>query len=232
MKIIINNIEFPYNIGCRLLKLRDGDKVFKGLEDIWEDIVPMTFKEIATDIRNTEQRRVAMACLGLERLVSEVKPKLINTQTLSKQTTWVNENGELVEKKFNDTYELYEVSGDVWSKGAEDTWRKPAPVHYVKCKDTSTDREYLIWINAEDVFRTNDKRQEGRWYSSGENYGNQINAIQAIAWTIQTDVPKDMIEKIVRQGDCILIKKRKGTHSSTTRHLTEEEYKTLLELES
>jgi hypothetical protein len=232
MKIVINNIEFGYDTGCRLLKLKHTECPMKELEDIWEDIVPMTFKEIATTLRNTEQRRVAMGCLGLERLVKEVKPKLLNKKTLKKQTTWVNDKGELKTKKFNDTYELYEVSGEVWGEGAEGGWRKPRAVHYVKCKDTSTDREYFIWVDAESVYRTNDDRHQ-RWYSSDEDYGKMINAIQAIAWTIQTDVPKHDIEKIIRQGDCVLIKKRSGVYKSdTTRHLTEQEYKELLVLES
>lgn len=231
MKIIINNIEFPYNEGCRLLKLKYNECPMKDIEDIWNDIVPMTFKEIATLFRNTEQRRVAVGCLGLERLVSEVKPKLIDKKTLKKKTTWVSQSGELVTKKFNDTYELYKVDGEVWSEGIENSWRKPNPVYYVKCKDTSTDREYMIWVDVDRVYRTNDTR-DNRWYSSSEDYGSKINAIQAIAWTIQTDIPKGCIEKIVRQGDCILIKKKEGVKSEETRHLTEEEYKTLLELES
>jgi len=221
MKIIINNIEFPYNEGCRLLKLKYNECPMKEIEDIWNDIVPMTFKEIATLFRNTEQRRVAVGCLGLERLVKEVKPKLIDKETLKKQTTWVTQSGELITKEFNDTYELYKVDGDVWSKGVENAWRKPQPVYYVKCKDTSTDREYMIWIDARSVFETNDNRTTNRWYSSEDDYGSKITAIDAIAWTIQTDIPKGCIEKIVRQGDCILIKKKEGVRSENTRHLTE-----------
>lgn len=232
MKIIINNIEFGYDTGCRLLKLKHEDCPMKELEDIWEDIIPMTFKEIATELRNTEQRRVAMGCLGLERLVKEVKPKLLDKKTLKKQTTWVNEKGELKTKKFNDTYELYEVKGEVWGENAESRWsRTPQSVHYVKCKDTSTDREYFIWVDAQDVYRTNDEREQ-RWYSSSEDYGKMINAIQAIAWTIQTNISKDMIEEIVRQGDCVMIKKRPGAFSGDVRHLTEKEYRELLVLES
>lgn len=230
MKIIINNIEFPYDEGCRLLKLKYDECPMKDLEDIWDNIIPLTFKEIALKFRNLEQRRVAMNCLGLQRLVSEVKPKLVDKKTLKKKTTWVSQSGELVTKKFNDTYELYKVDGKVWSKGTEDNWRTPQPVYYVKCKDTSTDREYMIWIDARSVYETNRKKQE--WLSSDTDFGTKINAIQAIAWTIQTDVPECSIDKIVRQGDCILIKKKKGATSDSTRHLTEKEYKTLLELES
>lgn len=230
MKIIINNIEFPYDEGCRIMKLKYDECPIKDLEDIWNDIVPMTFKEIATKFRNLEQRRVAMGCLGLERLVSEVKPKLIDKKTLKKQTTWVNQKGEFITKKFNDTYELYKVEGKDWAKGTEDNWRSPTPVYYVKCKDTSTDRGYMIWIDAQSVYRTNLKEATS-WYSSSDDFGSKINAIQAIAWTIQTDIPEGKIVKIVRQGDCVLIKK-KNCVPGETRHLTEEEYKTLLELES
>jgi hypothetical protein len=57
--------------------------------------------------------------------------------------------------------------------------------------------------------------------------------IQAIAWTITTNVPKGHIEDIIRQGDCILIKpKGKYEPLVTARHLTEEEYKTLISAES
>lgn len=232
MKIVINNIEFGYDIGCRLLKLKYTECPMKELEDIWEDIIPMTFKEIATDIRNTEERRVAMSCLGLERLIKEANPKIIDKKTLKKETTWVNDKGELINKKFKDTYELYKVDGDVWGQNLSQTWSNPRPVYYVKCKDTSTDREYLIWIDAQDVYRTNDER-ERRWYSNNEDYGKMINAIQSIAWTIQTDIPEGGIEKIVRQGDCVLIKKKKNVVSGgEVRHLTEKEYKELLVLES
>lgn len=228
-KIVINNTTFPYDKGCRLLKLKYEDCPFPELEDIWKDITPMTFKEIAQEFRNIEQRRVALGCLGLERLVKEIKPKLVDTQTLKKKTTWVNQSGELVEVKFKDTYELYRVGADVWSEGIKDS--RANPVYYVKFKDTSTDREYMIWVDALDVFRTNDTRGN-KWYSGGEDYGKQINSIQAIAWTIQTNIEEGGIEKIVRQGDCILIKKKPRAVSSVTRHLTAEEYKKLLVLES
>ena len=95
MQIVINNTKFPYDLGCRLLKLKNTDCPFPQLADIWNDIVPLSFKEIAK-LENLEQRRVGVLCLGLERLASEVKPKLINKKTLKKTTTWVDENGQTV----------------------------------------------------------------------------------------------------------------------------------------
>jgi hypothetical protein len=98
--------------------------------------------------------------------------------------------------------------------------------YFVKCKDTSTDRNYFIWIEPQSVYRTN---TEKIW----EYELSKINAIQCIAWTIQTNVPQGKIEKIIRQGDCVLIKpKGKYEPLNTPRHLTENEYKTLLVAES
>jgi hypothetical protein len=225
MKLIIENLQFPYDLGCRLLKLKYNEECpFEELQDIWSEVQPLTFKDIAK-FENLEQRRVGMVCLGLERMVKEVKPKLISKETLKKQTTWVNENGELVTKKFNDTYKLYKVEGKYFSEGLQNKWQKAEDVYFVKCKDTSTDREYMIWVDVTSVYRTNN---EERWNFEIE----KVNAIDCIAWTIQTDVPIGKIEKIIRQGDCILIKPKGKYVSHSVRHLTSAEYKTLLVAES
>lgn len=229
MKIVINNVEFPYNEGCKVLKLKHDSSPFPDLEDIWDDIIPMTFGEMTEKLSTIEQRRVAISCLGIDRLTQQVEPKLLATETISKKTTWVSEDGKLVDKKFKDTYQLYEVTAE---KLGIKQWNTDTPYHFVKCKDTSTDREYTIWVDAFSVHQTNAKDDERGWRSSGDNFGLKIRPIQAIAWTIQTDIVAGGIEKIVRQGDCILIKKNKDAEKSITRHLTEEEYRTLLVLES
>lgn len=223
MKIVIENTKFPFDLGCKILKLKHENSPFSQLDDIWEDIVPATFKEIAK-LENLEHRRVGMLCFGLERLVKEVNPKLIDTKTLKKSTMWVDEKGELCEHKFNDTYELYEVSGDYFNEGISG-WNKMESCHFVKCKDTSTKREYLIWVDINSVFRTNNKNVWG--------VEPKCDAIEAIAWTIQTDIADGGIEKIIRQGDCVLIKpKRKFETLNNPRHLTAKEYKKLLVAES
>jgi hypothetical protein len=157
--------------------------------------------------------------LGVEEIIKSVNPVLIDKKTLKKQTTWVNENGDLDSINFNDTYELYKVDGSYFSEGLP-SWRTVNDVYYVKCKDTSTDREYFIWVDIRSVADTNDVNR------------NEVNAIQAIAWTIQTNIEKGGIERIVRQGDCILIKPTAKAKSDSVRHLTEKEYKTLLIAES
>ena len=224
MKIILNNVEFPYDLGCGVLKLKGGDCPFPQMQDIWDDIVPLSFKDIAK-LPNLEQRRIGILYLGLERLISEVNPKLVNKETISKTTFWVDENGELIEKKFKDTYKLFKVEGNYFSEGLN-SWRKADDCYYIECKDTSTDRTYLLWVDVKSVYRTN---TDDKWSFKID----KINAVSCIAWTFQTDVPENKIEKIVRQGDCILIKP-KGSYTplKTPRHLTEKEYRTLLVAES
>lgn len=228
MKIVIENITFPFDLGCRILKLQHNTSPFEQLNDMWNDIIPLTFKEIA-EMVNLEHRRVAMLSFGLERMANEVEPILVSKKTIKKTTNYINQNGELVTQKFNDTYELFKVKGD--KLGKADRWgRTPNDCHFVKFKDTSTDRNYMIWVDLRSVFQTNNTKHT--WFD--ESKIGSINAIQCIAWTIQTNVPKGKIKEILRQGDCILIKpiEENVKMLSSPRHLTEEEYRTLLVAES
>lgn len=225
MKIIIENHSIPYDLGCKLLKLKGGDSPFEELSDIWNDIVPLTFSEIA-QIENLEHRRIAIGYFGIDKLIKEVSPKLISKKTLKKKTTWTNKNGIEETINFSDTYELYEVSGDKLYAGVYSRFNRiNENVYYVKCKDTSTDREYLIWVDIRSVAQTNDK-------STWNIDVNKISPIECVAWTITTNVAEGNIEKIVRQGDCIMIKPKEMVFQDRERHLTEKEYKKYLVLES
>lgn len=229
MEIVINNVPTEFNLGCRMLKTKGGDCPFDEMQDFWEEVQPLNFKDIA-QIPNLEQRRIALLFLGLDRLVKEVNPELISSKTIKKNTTWVTEQGELVEHKFDDTYELYKVKGEYFGD-TTNHWQRINDAYYVKCKDTSTDREYLIWIDVNSVWRivTDNNSKLNRW----EFDVRKIDAIDCIAWTIQTNVPQGKIEKIVRQGDCILIKPKKDyVPLDNERHLTKQEYLTLLVAES
>ena len=225
-KIVIDNVEFDFDNGCRLLKLKNGDECpFPQLEDFWDDIEPLTFKEIAR-FENLEMRRIGINHLGLERLIESVKPTLVDTKTIKKTTSWVNEKGELETFDFDDTYELYKVSKDYFNEGLDDWSGMRNDVYYVRCKDTSTDREYLIWVDIANVLRTNGKSS---WSWNDED----LCAIESIAWTIQVDVKEGDIESILRQGDCILVKPKEGAEIlNQARHLKKDEYLNLLVAES
>lgn len=227
-KIVIDNHKFDYDMGCRMLKVKHQDQCpFPELAEFWADIKPLTFVEIA-QLPNLEERRVGINCLGLERLVKEINPKLISKETIKKTTTWLDADGKIVGHQFADTYELFEVDGAIFSKGLPNSWQKMENAYYIRCKDTSTDREYLIWVDVQSVYQTNSEGNRSWGFDI-----KKVNAIQCIAWTIQTDVPKGNIEKILRQGDCILIKPTgKYEPLNAPRHLTEHEYRTLLVAES
>jgi len=227
MKIVIENIPFSFDLGCRLLKLKHEHSPFEQLNDMWDSIQPLSFREIA-EMENLEHRRVGILCMGLERLVKEVKPKLMDTQTIKKVTNFIDRNGNLVEEKFLDTYELYEVKSENFGKSAN-SWSRMEDCHFVKFKDTSTDREYMIWVDLKSVWETNKKKGEHSWYDRDTS---KVNAIQCIAWTIQTNVAQGNIKEILRQGDCIFVKPIDNPKLESPRHLTEKEYRSLLVAES
>ena len=239
MKIVIDNVEFEYNLGCRVLKLKYENSPFSDLEDIWNDIVPMTFQDIAIEFTNIEQRRVAINHLGLDKLKDEINPTLLSSETLEKETMWVNSDGELVVRHYTDIYELYKVDGTKWATGVSGRGGNMVnDVFYVKCKDTSTDREYFIWVDDIGVYLTNNThdtngRKLDRFSLSRQGgVGDKINPIQCIAWTIQTDIEEGGIDYLIRQGDCILIKTKPKYNKGEVRHLTEKEYRELLIFES
>lgn len=227
MKIVIENTKFSFDIGCKLLKLKHKDCPYEELSDIWDDIVPATFKEIA-EMENLEHRRVGIVCLGIDRVVAEVKPKLIDRQTIEKVSNYINKDGVVVKEKFSDTYELYQVDGKNFGKTKND-WQRMDDCYFVKFKDTSTDRNYMIWIDPKSVYRSNSNKGNG-WYQDIKD----INAIQCIAWTIQTNVSEGNIKEILRQGDCVFVKPKdsKLPLLDSPRHLTEKEYRKLLVAES
>lgn len=227
MKIIINNVKFDYDLGVKTLKLKGGNCPIEEISDIWADIVPITFKEIA-QMENLEQRRIAIGFLGIDNLIKEVNPILLDRQVIKKKTTWINEYGLEETIKFDDVYELYEVKGKVLFDGVKtNQWELRNDYHYVKFKDTSTDREYMIWVDLKSVYNTNN---DNFW--NFENGKSSVTATQCIAWTITTNVEKGNIDKIVRQGDCILIKPKNRVGNKPERHLTEKEYLNFLKIES
>jgi hypothetical protein len=217
--------------------LKYGDTPFAGLEDIWDSIVPPTFQDIVRDTHNVEARRVALNCLGLERMKEQLNVRLINEESIAKTTMWVTESGELVEHKFDDTYRLYELNGEDLFRDIDNDWRSPInkgeKFYYITCKDTSTDREYLLWVDIYSVYMTKQKDTWSSWASQQREAPKVVNAIDCVAWTITTDIAEGYISHILRQGDCILVKPKGGYERlKHHRHLTADEYRTLLLAES
>jgi hypothetical protein len=240
MKVIIENIEFPYELGIRMLKAKYRTCEFPELTDIWDSIAPLRFGEIHEYFTNIPLMQIAFRCIGLEAMMREINPKLISTETLSKTTSWVQADGSILHHQFEDIYELYRVG---WQSlyAHRDAMSIPVDLrvslHVVKCRDTSTGKEYVIWVDIRDVYRVNNSDPVGPVGQSTavtkRLMEKKINPIQAIAWTIRTDIPLGGIASIIRQGDCIMIRPKDDcTARVEPRHLTEAEYRTLLISES
>lgn len=245
MVIILNNHKFDYDLALRMLKTKytnyqDCHIKDQNIEDCWDDINPLTFKDIAS-LRNMEERRTGFMYYGIDRLVAEVNPKLINKETLVKKNKWLNPETLKEEvKEIHDTYELYEISGThlgdtpgLWSSS------DIRDQHFVKCSCTSTGRVYHIWIDRRAVSLMKLVGDSNHQYRTDTT---PIDAIDAIAWTFTTNVKEEAVEYWLRQGDAIFCKikpeweKQDYTIATTEgiqdRHLTAKEYKEKLVYES
>ena len=218
--ITVNKVVFDFDLGAKLLKAKYKDVPFNGLEDIWNDIQPITVNDILTKLENIEQRRVALGIIGIEEVTKQLKSVLVDSETIRKTTTWVKPDGEMETFTFDDTYELFKIKSQDWTN----TQFRGEDVYYIRFKDTSTDRTYMLWIDINSVGRTN---KISPW-------SNQLpRAIDCIAWSFTTNLELGSIKSIIRQGDCILYKpKRNAKYLETPRHLTRNEYLELMEAES
>jgi hypothetical protein len=184
MKLIISNRKIGADLGFRILKTRTPDYsqckvVHPYLEEVWDSTQPLTFGEIAL-IGNIEERRVAFQAFGTERLLKEVNPVLVDRKVLHKTVNWINGiTGKKESKEVDDTYEIWRVD----HRKLEINERRNTDYFFLKCWCTSSGREYIIWLPQE--FK---------------------DAVEAVAWTFTTNLKEEAIEKIIRQGDCILFK--------------------------
>lgn len=202
--------------------LRDNEAHWKGsprldyIKSEWDSIEPLTVSEAFLE-PNTEKRRVLFGCLGPARIFKDIKPTLIDEKVLKvKNRTW-DDKGNMKEKLIEDRYELYEMPLSKLFPEDQRNFggREEETLKIVRCWCTSTGREY--WIFVDDPFR---------WWMG--SIGKRIhNAIQAIAWTFRVGIPKEDIEEIYRQGDCLVVKAKELTQVLPERdwyHLDEETY--------
>lgn len=225
MKIIIDKVRFDFNDGIRVLKMKYKDICPYPQEDmiasVYNEVQPLTFIEIC-QLTNVEQRRLGFKYFPIDDMVASTRPKLIDRQIIKKQSNYVNTQGELVTEQYDDVYELYKLDLEDYAFDSNShitRWRgMPFNIFFVSMKDTSTDRQYRIWVD----------------YNSIQNRNTTPTAIDCIAWTITTNIKEGYIDKIIRQGDCIMVKPTSYDHSTigSWRHLSADEYLKLIVAES
>lgn len=192
--------------------LKDFENMVK---EMWDSIDKYTVQDAFAQ-SNTEIRRVYFDCLGVNRLMAELQPKLMDSQVIKKKRTrWDAKNDPYV-YEFEDLYELYQLDGDKLFPA--DQWRRSAnPVFAVRCKCTTTQREYWLYVPTEAATGE-------RWWREDAKY--TYDAIRAIAWTIRLDV--DNPEKIYRQGDIIVTKLSEKSKTVPAYHLNKDQYLQLM----
>lgn len=165
------------------------------LEDIWDGIVDLTFKECLQE-QNTERRRVMFTALGPEKIFNDptMKPELLDQQTITKKRYEWDDKLKEFEKVFEDQYALYRIDGTTLLGNDNTTsWGRNAGrvfwIFAVQCYCTTTGREY--WLMVPEEAGKND-----------EPNGKEWDAIKAIAWTIQIDMKNP--KRIYRQGDVVI----------------------------
>lgn len=191
------------------------------LREAWDKSGEITVTE-ALSIQNLESRRLCFKYIGIEKIFNELKPELVDDQTIEKSTR-VNKEGKL--ESFMDRYQLYKVKGEKLTGDTDRSFRRAQDFYILRCKCTSTDREYLIYV-PEIWDSRNSFGRERRSVSKPD-------AIDAVAWTIQVELPAGQIDKIIRAGDCIMVKPKSEKYEKCQlRHLSKKEYLEKVVMES
>lgn len=184
------------------------------VSEIWETINPVTVEEALRKM-NAERRRVMFDCIGVSQLFSALQPELLDKQTVSKvRGRWRKDNSPW-EHRFTDTYELYRIDGNKLFSDP-DTLLSMQGVFAVRCRCTTTDREYWIYVPYEAAMG------RAAWSTQREN----PDAIRAIAWTIRINITNP--KRIFRQGDIIVAEESENSRETEPYHLTKEQYLDLL----
>lgn len=192
---------------------------FDVVRDAWNHAPALTTEQAFT-APNIEHRRVIFNVIGIDNLMTSLKPELMDRKTISRKNLVFDGEGNSKTETLLDTYELYKIDSDRLFEGTETERRwafsRDRNVYAVKCKDASTDREYWIYVHA-------DAAKNG-------------DALEAIAWTYQM---KSLVytNSIYRQGEVIIAKhdgvKEPGqNHWGTTYQLTKEDYLTKIKAQS
>ena len=130
------------------------------IERIFNSVEPITAKEALTKYNeNAEKRMIALRWIGAEGLMKDLEAELVDSQTIIKKqekTIFLGDghpdpdnpkhkDPSLYRKEpveYEDTYELYRIAG-----GQLDI-RDQEYIYICKMKDTSTDREYFLFVDS------------------------------------------------------------------------------------
>ena len=241
MQVMIENHPFPREIGVSILKSKYKECPFEALESCWDSIPELTFPRLVRDLPDPERRRIAFSYLGLDRVLQHLHPERVSTETIRKSTRWLEDDGTPGEMSYDDTYSLYRVGwrqlyGNPDIEGQAGEGHPPLEdFYFIQFHDTTTAHTVALWVDLRDVCRTNPSPHHPAPTDDTplSDIETMVNPVMAIAWTFLTDLAPDDILAILRQGDCLLFKRRPGAVPlPAPRRLTEREYRAHMRDES
>ena len=226
------------------------------IEDYFNKCEPLDILDIAS-ISNEELKRVINEKYDIEELIKraeknkgvKIEHKLVDSKKLVMDNMWVDTEGNLVNNRVNDEYNLYSIyipnynpilrAVEEYTK--EEFDKMSNTFYYVECFCTSTKRRYTINVIPNSIISNKYGLEQ---FSDRENVLDYlykltveeepvIDALDAIAWTYTFRTPIDNILYVLRQGDYIAAKvKDKSKKSSRDLHLKKEEYLNLIRYSS
>jgi hypothetical protein len=230
----IRGISFDPGMGSRLLDIKNmGMSVPEGVVSEAMDGHPASRQLVRLFSGDANRLSTALRALGVNGLLRDRTPELIHQETLYKMIRFVGPEGNLDTMWIHDTYRLLRiVMEDVRVRDIRDRPIENLTLYYVEFNDTSTGKLYRMCVDMRIPLSVKLNRDVVE-LNPGEHL-EAMNAVDAIASSITTHVREGEIEKIVRQGDCILIKPLKSSENPVdfSRHLTGDEYRRLLVWES
>jgi len=230
----ISGISFDPGMGSRLLDIKNmGMSVPEGVVSEAMDGHPASRQLVRLFSGDANRLSAALRALGVNGLLRDRTPELIHQETLYKMIRFVGPEGNLDTMWIHDTYRLLRiVMEDVRVRDIRDRPIENLTLYYVEFNDTSTGKLYRMCVDMRIPLSVKLNRDMVE-LNPGEHL-ESMNAVDAIASSITTHVREGEIGKIIRQGDCILIKPLKSSENPVdfSRHLRGDEYRRLLVWES
>jgi hypothetical protein len=186
------------------------EPLFRILEPKWEEVKPLTYKDIFT-IKDWALRRFCFNYIGVSEMMKALEATRIATEGIELNYYRYDENGNKVPFKKHNIYEVYEANVNKIQELR--TWRNnERKIYAVKCWCTSTNHEHWLWI--EEQYRH-----------------DPLTAIASTFRIHENVIP--FIKRLKRQGDILICELRDEViPEGDVRPLTKREYFRLLEVET
>ena len=211
MEVYIEGQKYEFEFGCRILKTRFGLQPFKGLEDTWDRIPPITIEDLVNTYLSPKERKKIVEYVGPEFIEWHGLQRRLNSETIKKRHRYLDQDLNMVEFTYEDTIQLYRVDGEVlfqrpkilrnvedmrnifqWiNKNKEEYQWISDDLFYVKFKEPMTGKDLYRWVDMESLLNPR---------------LSDITAIDALASTYTVPVKINEVTEVIKMGELTLNK--------------------------